>query len=95
MTPHELIKSFQKPYDRLKDKDMIILISAGNFKTIKLLANFAPWNVLNAQKRKVYGDEIPNPSYLFCLNRALKLYIYSWPAACAWTRLRWKLYPQS
>ena len=57
----------------------------------KLLSNFIPFAVLKSQNRRIYNDEVTRPDAEFCLHRAIRWAQESWPIACAWTRLRWKI----
>lgn len=112
-TPHQLIKSRQAPYNHFKDKAMMMLIEAGNFKTKRVGPAYDcrgdSWGASPAlyylylpsarmkvlyfyQMMRVYSDEIPLPDKSFTFDRAMKLCDrtekWSWPAACAWNRLR-------
>ena len=40
---------------------------------------------------RIYNDEVTRPDAEFCLHRAFRWAQESWPTACAWTRLRWKI----
>lgn len=76
-TPHELIKSRQSPYNHFKDKAMMMLIEAGNFKTkycgcvidFNVLGYPARFDAWGFEKRRVYGDEIICPDFNFCMAR--------------------------
>ena len=43
------------------------------------------------QRNRIYNDEVTRPDAEFCLYRAVRWAQESWPTACAWVHLGWKI----